>query len=158
MTDAISPFMAEAIRLSKEGMLKGEGGPFGAVIVQNNKIIGSGWNRVLATNDPTAHAEITAIRNTCRSLASYRLENCSIYVNCEPCPMCLAAIYWSGIREIVFAASRRDAERIGFRDAEIYRELTLPNTQRSLSVRREEKATAVHIMEQWPTLLDHREY
>ncbi len=150
--------MAEAVRLSEHGMCRGDGGPFGAVIVREGKIIGKGWNRVLATNDPTAHAEITAIRDACRAASSYRLEACTIYVNCEPCPMCLAAIYWAGIEKIVFAASREDAEQIGFIDAELYREICLPDKQRSMRIQKEDKSAALEIMQQWPTLEGRRDY
>ncbi len=158
MKAAISSFMAEAVRLSEHGMCLGDGGPFGAVIVREGKIIGKGWNRVLTANDPTAHAEITAIRDACRATSSYQLEDCSIYVNCEPCPMCLAAIYWARIERVIFAASREDAERIGFIDAELYREICLPDEQRSLTMKREDSRDAVKIMERWPTLAEHRPY
>ncbi len=150
--------MSEAVRLSEHGMCRGDGGPFGAVIVREGKIIGKGWNKVLAANDPTAHAEITAIRDACRATSSYRLEDCTIYVNCEPCPMCLAAIYWAGIEKIVFAASREDAEQIGFIDAELYREICRPDQQRSMRTGREDKKTALKIMQQWPTLDGRRDY
>jgi len=139
-------------------MCRGDGGPFGAVIVREGKIIGKGWNRVLVTNDPTAHAEITAIRDACRASSSYRLEGCTIYVNCEPCPMCLAAIYWAGIEKVVFAASRDDAEQIGFIDAELYREICLPDKQRSMRTQKEDKSAALKIMQQWPTLEGRRDY
>ncbi len=158
MAETISPFMTEAIRLSEHGMRRGDGGPFGAVIVKKGKIIGRGWNRVLGSNDPTAHAEITAIRDACRATSSYQLEDCTIYVNCEPCPMCLAAIYWAGIEKIVFSATRRDAERIGFIDAELYREVCLPDTQRTMEIEREESSAALKIMRQWPTLDGRRDY
>ncbi|MCF6186302.1 MAG: nucleoside deaminase [Desulfobulbaceae bacterium] len=158
MAATISSFMAEAVKLSEHGMFRGDGGPFGAVIVREGKIIGKGWNRVLATNDPTAHAEITAIRDACRATSSYRLEGCTIYVNCEPCPMCLAAIYWAGIEQILFAATREDAERIGFIDAELYREICRPDQQRSIKTAREDKKAALKIMQQWPTLDGHHDY
>ena len=111
--------MAEALRLAEHGMKRGDGGPFGAVVVNNENIIGRGWNRVLSGNDPTAHAEITAIRDACTNTNSYWLEGCRLYTSCEPCPMCLAAIYWARITEIIFAATRLDAERIGFIDGEL---------------------------------------
>jgi tRNA(Arg) A34 adenosine deaminase TadA len=158
MSETLSPFMAEAIRLSKLGMDRGDGGPFGAVIVQKTEIIGRGWNRVLTDKDPTAHAEITAIREACSATGSYWLEDCRIYVNCEPCPMCLAAIYWARIRKITFAASRTDAERIGFIDAELYREICLPKEQRSISIDREGRKTALKIIRRWPDLNGHPTY
>ncbi|HEB68634.1 MAG TPA: nucleoside deaminase [Desulfobulbus sp.] len=153
-----SSFMAEAVRLSEHGMRLGDGGPFGAVIVRKGRIIGTGWNRVLATNDPTAHAEITAIRDACRAVSSYRLEGCTIYVNCEPCPMCLAAIYWAGIEKVVFAATREDAGQIGFIDAKLYREICLPDKQRTMKIKREDTSAALKIMAQWPTLDGRRDY
>lgn len=157
-TEPLSSFMTEAVRLSEQGMHRGDGGPFGAVIVRGENIIGRGWNRVLGTNDPTAHAEITAIRAACRSINSYRLEDCRIYVNCEPCPMCLAAIYWSGIEEIIFAATREDAAAIGFIDAELYREICLPLDSRTMRMRREDRSGALKIMLQWPTFNGRQNY
>ncbi|MDH4319795.1 MAG: nucleoside deaminase, partial [Desulfobulbaceae bacterium] len=126
--------MARAIKLAEEGMKKGDGGPFGAVVVKNDQIIGSGWNRVLQSNDPTAHAEIVAIRSACAHIDSYRLEGCTLYVNCEPCPMCLAAIYWARIERLCFGASRKDAAAIGFDDDHIYQEVCLPVHERKLEI------------------------
>jgi tRNA(Arg) A34 adenosine deaminase TadA len=107
-------FMRAAIRLSLEKMRRGEGGPFGAVVVRQGKIVGRGWNRVTSTNDPTAHAEVMAIRETCRRLKTFRLDDCEIYASCEPCLMCLSAIYWARIRRIFYAGGRRDAAAAGF--------------------------------------------
>lgn len=121
-----SSLMAEAARLSREGMRAGRGGPFGAVVAQGGKILAGGCNEVLATNDPTAHAEVVAIRAACRALGSFDLSGCELYTSCEPCPMCLAAAYWARIDRIVFANTRRDAAAIGFGDAFIYRELAKP--------------------------------
>ncbi len=150
--------MAEAIRLSECGMLKGDGGPFGAVVVKGETIIGKGWNRVLSTNDPTAHAEVTAIRDACSAVGNYWLEGCRLYVNCEPCPMCLAAIYWARIEHIIFAASRQDAERIGFIDAKLYQEICTPLEKRTLSIDRENREAAMKIMLQWPALAIQQNY
>lgn len=150
--------MAEAIRLAENGMKRGEGGPFGAVIVQHKQIIGRGWNKVLADNDPTAHAEITAIRDACRTLGRYWLQDCRMYISCEPCPMCLAAIYWARIKEVIFAATRKDAERIGFIDAELYREICLPAEKRTVPVRCEGRDSAIKIMKTWPILASNRTY
>lgn len=116
-------FMREAIQLSIEKMESGEGGPFGAVIVKNNKIIGRGWNRVTSANDPTAHAEIMAIRDACQTLGTFELSGCQIYSSCEPCPMCLAAIYWARLDRLYFAASRTDAAAAGFDDEHLYQEI-----------------------------------
>ena len=144
--------MAEAIRLAEHGMLQGDGGPFGAVVVKEEEIIGRGWNQVLSTNDPTAHAEITAIRDACTNSNSYWLEGCSIYISCEPCPMCLAAIYWARIEQIIFAATRLDVEKIGFIDRELYREICTPANERSLPIHREGQDAAVEIMRRWTAL------
>jgi tRNA(Arg) A34 adenosine deaminase TadA len=119
-------FMRRAIELSRLGMQRGDGGPFGAVIVRAGEIVGEGWNRVVATNDPTAHGEILAIRDACRRLRTFILEECELYTSSEPCPMCLGAIYWARLRRIYFSNTRADAARIGFDDDFIYREIALP--------------------------------
>jgi tRNA(Arg) A34 adenosine deaminase TadA len=125
-------FMREAIRLSRQKMRGNFGGPFGAVIVRRGKIIGRGWNRVPSANDPTAHAEIVAIREACRRLRTFRLDDCELYASCEPCPMCLAAVYWSRIKEIYYANTRRDAARLEFDDDFIYREVARPVSRRKI--------------------------
>src|SRR5215467_496424 len=119
-------FMREAIRLSIQMMRKGKGGPFGAVVVKGNKIVGRGSNAVTSGNDPTAHAEIVAIREACRRLKTFHLEDCDLYTSCEPCPMCLAAIYWARLRRVYFANTRKDAARIQFDDDFIYTEVSRP--------------------------------
>lgn len=129
-----SSFMREAIRLSFETMRRGKGGPFGAVIVRAGKVISRGWNEVISTNDPTAHAEIAAIRKACRRLGTFHLEECELYCNCEPCPMCLAAIYWAHLRKVYFANTRKDAARIGFDDDSLYRQIALPPQRRKLNM------------------------
>ena len=126
--------MREAIRLSREGMRGGEGGPFGAVIVKDGEIIGRGNNRVLIDNDPTAHAEVVAIRDACRHLKDFQLEGCDIYTSCEPCPMCLGAIYWARPRRIFFANSRADAAAIDFDDEFIYQEIPKDLAQRQIEM------------------------
>jgi guanine deaminase len=125
-------FMREAIRLSLEKMEAGEDGPFGAVIVQNGRIVGRGWNRVTSTNDPTAHAEIVAIRDACAYLKTFSLVGCEIYTSCEPCPMCFAAIYWARLERIYYAATCQDAAAAGFDDCQFYREVALPPSSRSI--------------------------
>ncbi|MFZ4454624.1 MAG: nucleoside deaminase [Bacteroidales bacterium] len=122
-------FMKEAIKMASENVLKG-GGPFGAVIVKDNKIIARTGNSVTQTNDPTAHAEVNAIREACKALNTFHLEGCSIYSSCEPCPMCLSAIYWARIDNVFFAASRDDAAEAGFDDSLIYNEIPKPYTER----------------------------
>ena len=119
-------FMREAIRLAVLNMESGHGGPFGCVIVKDGEIIASAFNEVLKNNDPTAHAEIVAIRRACVKLNTYQLEDCEVYSSCEPCPMCLGAIYWSRPAKVYYAASRQDAANAGFDDNHIYEELTLP--------------------------------
>ena len=126
--------MRQAIRLAEEKMRHGHGGPFGALIVRNGKIIAQGFNRVTSTNDPTAHAEIVAIRAACEALDSFSLADCEIYVNCEPCPMCLAALYWAGVKKIYYAAAQADAAAIGFADEAIYEELNKSPEARSIQM------------------------
>ena len=129
-------FMAEAIRLATENVTSGRGGPFGAVIVRNGSIVASGVNLVTSTNDPTAHAEVTAIRNASAALGTYSLEGCVLYSSCEPCPMCLAAIYWAHCDAIFFGNSAADAAAIGFDDQFLYDELRKPHADRSLPITR----------------------
>lgn len=127
-------FMREAITLSQEGMDHNCGGPFGAVIVKDDAIISRGQNLVTSTNDPTAHAEMVAIRSACSHLKQFSLEGCVLYTSCEPCPMCLAAAYWARIDAIYYANTRQDAAFIGFNDAYIYEELALPTRRRSIAM------------------------
>ncbi len=122
--------MARAIHLSIEGVQSGHGGPFGAVIVKSNKIVAEGVNKVTSTNDPTAHAEVVAIRAACEKLRTFELKGCEVYTSCEPCPMCLGAIYWSRLDRIYFANTADDAAQIGFDDAFIYEELKQIHSQR----------------------------
>jgi guanine deaminase len=125
-------FMARAIELSIENVESGRGGPFGAVVSRNGAIVAEGANGVAATNDPTAHAEIVAIRAACRKLDTFRLRNCEMYVSCEPCPMCLGAIYWARIETVYFAALASDASDAGFDDSLIYREFARPQENRKI--------------------------
>jgi tRNA(Arg) A34 adenosine deaminase TadA len=124
--------MRRAIALSLEMMRSGKGGPFGAVVVHDGKIVAEGFNRVTSANDPTAHAEVVAIRLACQALQTYDLTGCEIYTSCEPCPMCLGAIYWARLDRIYFANNRDDAAAIGFRDDFLYREIPLPLDQRAI--------------------------
>jgi guanine deaminase len=124
--------MRRAIALSLEMMRSGKGGPFGAVIVRDNRVISEGFNQVTSTNDPTAHAEVVAIRRACLALDTFDLSGCEIYTSCEPCPMCLSAIYWARLQRIHYANTRDDAAMIGFRDDLLYREIPLPLEQRSI--------------------------
>jgi len=126
------PFMARAIQLSIESVQSGRGGPFGAVIVRGGKIVAEGANQVTSLKDPTAHAEILAIRQACAKLGAFELKDCELYTSCEPCPMCLGAIYWSRLARLYFANTAEDAANIGFDDSFIYAELSLPHFQRRL--------------------------
>ena len=125
-------FLEEALNLASENSRDGLHGPFGAVIVKDGAIVGRGWNRVVADHDPTAHAEVTAIRDACSHLNTHTLAGCVIYASCEPCPMCLAAIYWARIELVVYAASRYDAADAGFDDEFLYRQIALPPEERSI--------------------------
>lgn len=124
--------MREAIRLSREGMDGNHGGPFGAIVVKDGKIIGRGFNRVLSSNDPTAHAEVVAIREACRELGSFQLDGCIVYTSCEPCPMCMGALYWARPDAVYYANQRDDAANIGFDDDFIYKELEQPMQERKM--------------------------
>ncbi len=129
-------FIERAIDLALENVRQGRGGPFGAVIVRQGKIIAEGVNQVVALNDPTAHAEIMAIREACRRLGRFHLTGCDLFTSCEPCPMCLGAVYWARLRRVYYAASRQDAERAGFSDALIYAQLDLAPEARSIPAER----------------------
>lgn len=150
MTDA---FMSRAIELSIENVRLGQGGPFGAVVVKEGAIVAEGVNRVTESNDPTAHAEMVGIRAACRKLATFELRDCEIYVSCEPCPMCLGAIYWARIERIYFAALASDASDAGFDDSLIYRELALPYGERKIPmtpVMRKHALEAFHLWKEKP--------
>lgn len=127
-----NPFMARAIQLSMEGVKSGHGGPFGAVVVRNGTIIAEGVNQVTSIKDPTAHAEVQAIRQACEKLGTFELKDCELYTSCEPCPMCLGAIYWARISRIYFANTADDAASIGFDDSFIYQELKETHSQRRI--------------------------
>jgi guanine deaminase len=127
-----NPFMARAIELSLDNVLSGRGGPFGAVVVRGGSIVAEGVNRVTATNDPTAHAEVTAIREACSKLGVFELTDCEIYTSCEPCPMCLGAIYWARLARVYYGNLASDASKIGFDDSFIYREIAQSLRKRSI--------------------------
>lgn len=151
-------FLQEAIRLSIEKMRADGGGPFGAVIVREGEIVGRGWNQVTLAQDPTAHAEVVAIREACRRLGTFRLDDCEIYSSCEPCPMCLSAIYWARLRCLTFAASREDAAAAGFDDELLYRELALPPTARRLPSRQALRDEALRAFAEWRAKADKVPY
>jgi tRNA(Arg) A34 adenosine deaminase TadA len=129
-------FMRRAIALATENVRSATGGPFAAVIVQDGHIVGEGVNTVTLTNDPTAHGEVNAIRNACRSLAAFALKGCEIYTSCEPCPMCLAAIYWARMDAVYYGNTAADAARVDFADAFLYREIALPREARQIPSQR----------------------
>lgn len=142
-------FMREAIRLSLQMMRENHGGPFGAVIVRNGKIVGRGWNRVTSLNDPTAHAEITAIREACSKLRTFQLDDCDLYTSCEPCPMCLAAVYWAGLRKVYYANTRKDAAAIRFDDDSLYREVARPVSRRKIPMKQLLRKEALTAFGEW---------
>ncbi len=141
--------MREAIRLSMEGVRSGRGGPFGCVVVRDGKVVGRGGNQVTSTCDPTAHAEIVAIRDACRALGTFQLDDCVLYASCEPCPMCLSAIYWARIPEAYFGNSRQDAAAIGFDDDFIYQQIPLPVAERRVSMKPLLCAEAKGAFDEW---------
>ncbi len=149
--------MQLAIRLAKENIRNG-GGPFGAVIVKDGEVIATGANRVTANNDPTAHAEVQAIRAACDKMGTFVLAGCEIYSSCEPCPMCLGAIYWARLSRLYFAASKDDAAEAGFSDAFIYKELSLEPEQRSLATRIMMSEQGAEVFKLWNTQTDKTEY
>ena len=151
-------FMHEAIRLSMENVQSDNGGPFGTVIVKNGKIIATGVNEVTKSNDPTAHAEMIAIRNACEKLNSFQLDGCDIYCSCEPCPMCLGAIYWARPKSIYFANSKKDAAEINFDDNFIYQEIKLPIHERKLTITQLLRDEAQSVFLQWQESENKIEY
>jgi tRNA(Arg) A34 adenosine deaminase TadA len=151
-------FMRAAIQLSRVKMRANCGGPFGAVVVHRGKIIARGWNRVTSTNDPTAHAEVTAIRAACKKLKTFRLDECEIYTSCEPCPMCLAAIYWARFKSVYYANTRRDAAKIEFDDEWLYREVARPVARRKLPMRQLLRSEALEVFAEWQAKPDKLQY
>ena len=150
--------MRAAIQLSRVKMRANCGGPFGAVVVHRGKIIARGWNRVTSTNDPTAHAEVTAIRAACKKLKTFRLDECEIYTSCEPCPMCLAAIYWARFKSVYYANTRRDAAKIEFDDEWLYREVARPVARRKLPMRQLLRSEALEVFAEWQAKPDKLQY
>lgn len=151
-------FMSRAIQLSIDNVLSGRGGPFGAVIVRNDSIVAEGVNRVTASRDPTAHAELVAIRAACTKLGVFELTDCEIYSSCEPCPMCLGAIYWARLRRVYFGNIAADAAEIGFDDSFIYRELGHPLSQRSIPMVRMMREQALAAFRAWRDQPDKIQY
>jgi tRNA(Arg) A34 adenosine deaminase TadA len=151
-------FMQEAIRLSIENVRSGNGGPFGCVIVKNGKIIARGINAVTSSNDPTAHAEVVAIRSACASLKTFQLTGCEIYSSCEPCPMCLGAIYWARPDKLYFAGGRHDAAEAGFDDDFLYQELPKPAADRTIPTEQLMREEALAAFRNWMQKKDKVQY
>lgn len=156
MTD--SELMARAIALAIKNVRAGRGGPFAAIVVRRGEIVAEGTNLVTSTNDPTAHAEMVAIRKACRRLGSFQLADCEIYSSCEPCPMCMGAIYWARPARVCFAATRADAARAGFDDARIYRQLRLPHRRRGLPIEQLMRAEGQAPFREWRRKQDRISY
>ncbi len=150
--------MNEAIRLSFETMRNNTGGPFGAVVVKDGKVIARGFNKVVSTNDPTAHAEVVAIREACKALNTFQLDDGEIYTSCEPCPMCMSAIYWARPAKVYYANSKKDAADIGFDDDFIYQELALPYEKRKIPLIRMMGSEALEAFKEWASKTDKTEY
>jgi len=151
-------WLERTAELSRKGMARGEGGPFGALIVRGSEVLAEGWNRVLATHDPTAHAEINVIRAAAARLGSFHLPDCTLYTSCEPCPMCLAAIYWARIPRVVYANTRQQADAIGFSDLAIYQEIALDPGARSIAFKHLPSAAAEAAFQQWSEKEDKHPY
>ena len=151
-------FMKRAIELSQRNMQTGIGGPFGAVIVKNQVVVGEGWNKVTSNNDPTAHAEVEAIRAACQSLKTFDLSGCEIYTSCEPCPMCLSAIYWARIGKIYYANTKKDAAQIQFDDDFIYQEIPKPLNERKIPMQQIARDEALVVFQEWENKQDKVRY
>src|SRR5690606_11879616 len=151
-------FMREAIALARAGMERGDGGPFGCVIVKDGRVVGRGNNRVTSSNDPTAHAEVVAIRAACKALGSFQLEGCTVYTSCEPCPMCLGALYWARPARNVFAATRADAADAGFDDSLIYEEIPLDPADRRYPMEHFLRGEAQEVFGAWKVMEGRTSY
>ena len=151
-------FMGEAIRLSVDGVRSGKGGPFGCVVVRAGRVVGRGNNQVTSTCDPTAHAEIVAIREACRALGTFQLPDCELYTSCEPCPMCLSAIYWAHIPTVYYGNTRQDAAEIGFDDDFIYGQIPLPPGERRVSMQPLLAEKARDAFTEWAAKADRVKY
>ena len=158
MTESDKLFMQRAIDLAQEGIDSNSGGPFGAVVVKDGVIIAEGFNRVTSTNDPTAHAEIVAIKEACKKLGSFQLDNCILYTSCEPCPMCLGAIYWARPKKVLYACNRSDAAEIDFDDQFIYDEIQKSIEDRQIEFKNFMKQEAFKVFENWKSKPNKIEY
>jgi guanine deaminase len=158
MTESDKVFMQRAINLAQEGIDSNSGGPFGAVIVKDGEIISEGFNRVTSTNDPTAHAEIVAIKEACKKLESFQLDNCILYTSCEPCPMCLGAIYWARPKKVFYACNRTDAAEIDFDDQFIYDEIEKSIEDRKIEFKNIMNKEAYKVFKNWKSKPNKIEY
>ena len=158
MTEQNEIFMRRAIELAQIGVDAGAGGPFGAVVVKNGEIVGEGYNQVTSTNDPTAHAEVVAIRSACLKLESFQLDDCVLYTSCEPCPMCLGAIYWARPARVFYAATREDAANIGFDDQFIYEEIEKNFENRQMKLVNLLRGEGLSVFADWTAKTDRTEY
>ena len=152
MTNQDDFFLRQTFQLAREGMTTSQGGPFGSLVVRDGAIVGRGCNMVTSTNDPTAHAEVVAIRDACRNLGTFQLEGCTLYASCEPCPMCLGAIYWARPSRIVYGAFHSDAARAGFDDQFIYEELDKPRAERKIPMQQLLREEANAVFGEWVAL------
>lgn len=157
-TDTHENFMRDAIALSRSNMQANTGGPFGAVIVKDGKVVGRGANKVTTANDPTAHAEVVAIRDACKNLNDFSLKGCTIYSSCEPCPMCLSAIYWARLDHLYFANTQQDAADIDFDDSFLYEQVALPMETRTLPCQHILRDEALSVFQEWASKLDKTPY
>lgn len=152
MTNEDEFFLRQAIQLAREGMTSGQGGPFGSIIVRDSVVVGKGCNQVTSTNDPTAHAEVVAIRDACQNLNTFQLDGCTLYASCEPCPMCLGAIYWARPDRIVYASFHSDAAQAGFDDQFIYEEIDKPREARHIPMHQLLRDEANEVFQEWIAL------
>jgi len=158
MEERALKFMKMAIELSHLGHRTDKGGPFGAIVVKGDEVVGRGYNQVTSSNDPTAHAEVVAIRDACKNLNTFQLEGCEIYASCEPCPMCLGAIYWARPDKIYFANTREDAAAIGFDDSMIYEEMKKQMNERKIPIIQIGQDLAIKAFHEWKEKEDKKEY
>jgi guanine deaminase len=158
LTEEDRVHLARAVELSREHMDMGAGGPFGSVVVRDGQVIGEGWNQVTSTNDPTAHAEVVAIRRACREVGSFSLQGATLYASCEPCPMCLASAYWARVSRIVFANTREEAAAIGFDDQLLYDEIPKPVDERMIPTLHAPDEDAKAVFRAWLSKVDKIAY
>jgi guanine deaminase len=158
ITEKDRSYLRQAIALAKEGIEKRQGGPFGCVIVKNGEVIGKGFNKVTSSHDPTAHAEVEAIRDACGRLGDHQLTGCDLYTSCEPCPMCLGAIYWARLSRVVYASTRNQAADAGFDDDLIYKEIDRPMTGRQIPFEFQSQPEVIELFGLWKKMSDKEMY